>query len=355
MAVGAYNSSNIALASKATARPLYQPPLNTSMPSTRSSKAIPLDIEDVSGTGRLAGITWEQATELPAAVRERMPSPAMAIPLLLRYSFPAIIKSDTVLPSAVSCIESSAPKWNVETLLESTIPPVSWRAELDTSLRLLWEGSEGAESIAHPTDTALTLPIWILPFWDRMVKAMEEQVRWRRAIKWVVAREDCPQRAAVLDVIGRTPWGLTMESISTVDPDRLAGAVATLLSLDWVSESHMQVVSDWLNAVGHKEWFAPGFLLSDVLWKSSALPDEDVKENPYLLRMLATITSRGASNILMPVHVNGNHWIVVHVNLNERTFSFGVYFCLATVDCSSLFGPANAHQVIPLVHVRRTN
>ena len=332
MAVGAYNFSDIAPASNATTHAIQQtrnPSINTSMPSTRSSKAIPLDIEDVPGTGRLAGITWKQATEIPAAVRERMPSSAMAIPLLIGYALPAVHTSATILPSAISCIRDSAPKWNVDALLEAAIPTVSWRTELDDSLRLLWEGGETVESISHPTNKTLVLPIWVVSFWDGMVRVMDEQTRWRKALRWVVAQEDSPQRAAALDLIGRTPWGLTMESIPTVDSDRLVGAVADLLSLEWISGTHMQVIPAWLNALGSKEWFAGSLLLSDLLWKVPAIPDDEVRENPYLRGILETVASRGASNILMPAHVNGNHWIVVHVDLGKRTFAFGVYLHLA--------------------------
>ena len=310
------------------------------MTTQKTTSHIRLDVDDIAGVGEMSGKTWATATAIPVEVIERIPNAAMAVPLLLTQALPIILDPSTILPPAVTCVVSSQPIWNVESLMESPIPPSRWRSDAENSAREFWvERKEEVGAFQHPTNTVQLFPLWVMEFWGMMVRVVTEQTRWRNALEWIQNREDCPQRSEVLNLIGRVPWGLNLWTIQGfVDPDRFIGRMADLLSFKWVDETHMAAVAAYLNVTGSANWWAGDAELSNLLKLLQAVPDNEVEVDSFLPQIRAAVTKRGATNIIMPVHVNENHWIVAHVNLTNRRLSCGAFFNALTTHHSPSFG-----------------
>jgi hypothetical protein len=294
-----------------------------------SSKMINLTLESETGTGRLSETSWVQAAEVPAEVNQRMPDPAMAVPLLLERPFPTVQNVHTPLPQAGTCITSSEPIWTVDSLFNLAIPPCSWRTDLEIEIRNRWSNRQGVESIQHPTNTTQLLPIWALEFWTTMEQAITQQRQWRNALEWVLKQEECPQRLATIALIGRTPWGMRLGEMNVSKPSAFVGDIADLLSLDWIRETHLDCFAVVLNSIGTQEWWACGTSLPDLLIRSPKRLDTEFRAETILAQTLSDMDKRGANHLLMPVHMDGNHWIVVNVDIRQGTLSWGACFASA--------------------------
>jgi hypothetical protein len=294
-----------------------------------TSQTIDLGLDSQTGTGRLSETSWDQAFEVPDEVRQRMPDPAMAVPLLLERPLPTLHTDSTPLPAAITCVIDSAPDWIIDTLLTSAVPPTTWRMNVEVEVRNRWSARTSVESIQHPTNTTQLLPLWALRFWTMMEQAIVEQKRWKKALEWVLKQEECSQRVASIALLGRIPWGLRLGDINVSNPDAFVGEVSDLLSFNWVRETHLDCFAVVLNSTKSPEWWATGTTLPDFLIRNPKRTEAEFSTEPILVQVRKDMAVCRASHLLMPVHVDNNHWIVVHVDTRQGTLAWGA--CLVSI------------------------
>lgn len=290
-----------------------------------SSDPIRLCVDASTGTGIVASITtFEQATEIPADVKKYMPAQSMAISDFVNTTIPPSMDPETVIPVFKIVATTAKPSWSMEQLQSSQTPPQRWVSDLIIKLRLSWATNTGLASVAHPLIPELRLPLWIGAYWDGLITTGREQARWKSALAWLMSCPETPARICVTDLLARTPWGLTLWPMKTADPDTYAGRLALLLSEDWVDETQLDLVAIVLNACSQRKWWASNCYVAARL-QAISKPNKDVfMDDPTLLDVNEQVASRAATSILLPVNLNSNHWIVVHVDLAERTITYGM-------------------------------
>lgn len=292
-----------------------------------SSATIHVDIGQDHGTGSQSHTTYKAATTIPLEVQQFMPNKSLAIPLLLTYSFPlVIVANEEGLPSPSTCLSNLEPLWDIGTLSLASIPPRKWVYNIGIELSGRWVSGNAVVSIQHPANPGLRLPIWGAMYWDKMTSALREQGKWKKALEWVLKQRDCAEKAAVLDTIGSTPWGLKTGS---VDPSSVfIGTISDLLSNGWLRETHLDIMVAIFNASCPSGWYAAASYLATTL-QSPAIrtpaqgSDEVVKADEYLNRLLAEMTARSATHLVFPVNLNDNHWVVMHVDITKGKYMYG--------------------------------
>ena len=297
-----------------------------------SNQPIPVDIENITGTGRLSGITFKEATQIPEPFRQLIPARAEAIPLFLRRSLPSVLGPEEVdlLLQAKDCVVDSDPSWTEADFLGGPIPPTPWLGLLHCEVSKRWGAHQPVGSIQHPSIPALRLPVWVISYWETMQQAIREWERWETAVKWVLQREESSHRAEVLEVIGCMPWGLELEPASVnEDPDRLAGNIADLLSWGWVRGTHLDIASELFNAACTTGWFAGDSYLAIHLISIKDLPDEEILKDKTLLTVMELVKYHNARRIVFPVNVNNTHWFVAHIDLDKKRYSHGACYILS--------------------------
>ena len=288
-----------------------------------SNKTIHVDIDHDRGVGSLSKTTLKQASKIPIDVRQYMPDPSLSVPLLLAYSFPPVFDSkDQSLRLASDCITDLEASWNIGTLLMASLPHSEWVSDVGIELGKRWGSREAVLSVQHPEISDLRLPIWGVAYWEGMTSALKERRRWKSALDWVLVREDCPERVAVLDTIGSTPWGFKMK---TIDSDALIGSISDLLSNGWLRETHMNAMAAVLNNACVSDWYASGPFFAETIKETLQSSDEQIKTNEVLNQVLNGVAAAKATHIVFTVNLNQSHWIAVHIDIMKGKYSYGAF------------------------------
>jgi hypothetical protein len=288
-----------------------------------SNQVIHADIGQDRGVGSLSKITFDQASEIPLDVKQYMPNPSLSIPLLLTYSFPLVFDlNDRGLRSASDCLTDLEPSWNIGTLLMALIPHRKWVSDIGIELGKRWGSQKAVLSVQHPGIPDLRLPVWGVAYWEGMTSALKERRRWKSALDWVLKREDCPERVAVLDTIGSTPWGFKM---TTIDSDALIGSISDLLSNGWLRETHMRNMAAVFNKACTSGWYASGPILAETIKETLQSGDEQIKANEVLNKVLDGVATAKATHIVFTVNLNKNHWIAAHIDITKAKYTYGAF------------------------------
>ena len=179
-------------------------------------------------------------------------------------------------------------------------------------------------SIQHPTNTSQLLPIWIVEYWAWFYRVLFAREQWKRAVDWVLMKDASPGRTKVLDLIGRTNWGLDLWALDKAQLGMQIGEIGQLLSFEWLREVHMDTTAAYLNAVANRGWWAGNIALTECLREFTTLTDGNRKASSALRDAQHEINVRKAKHILLPVNLYNSHWVVVRVDIKERRVTYGV-------------------------------
>ena len=291
-----------------------------------ANNVINMEIDAVLGTGRLSGVTFKEAMEIPDAVCQLIPAREAAIPLLLEHDLPPELDASEVdLVMGRDCFIDSDPSWSVTDLASSPIPPFSWAGLFGTELRSRWGTGKLVGSIQHPSNPTLLFPVWVGTYWDKVLFARREKGRWERALKWLQEQEVGALREGVIDIIGRIPWGLELRSEGHPDPDRLVGNVATLLSWGWVRETHLELAAEMFNNACTSNWLAADPYLARRVVAAAESSQEEIRNDTTLATIVNLVEHHRARNLIFPVNMANVHWIVFSVDLVKYQITHGAY------------------------------
>lgn len=282
-----------------------------------------LTIDNTFGTGDYSQVNFRDATRIPQDVRNHMPDFAMAIPLLLTHTFPTAMEDSVTLPDPIACLTGAHVSDTINGIFAAPIPPRTWCFGLDAAIRDLWGKQQGVNSIQHPTSQDLYLPVWAFEFWEEMLQAIEQQRVWKTALTWVMRWQDGPERARVVELFGQIPWGMGLGMSMIIDSDPFIGNISDLLSFTWLRETHMDVAASVFNATGPRNWWVCNSAFADCLqtiWKDGP---GTMAKHPMLMAVMDDIARRNATHMMLPVHINGNHWVLVQVDLKGHVYAYG--------------------------------
>lgn len=74
----------------------------------------------------------------------------------------------------------------------------------------------------------------------------------------------------------------------------------------------------YLNAVKPSEWWVGDVPLSTCLQSLSKCTKAEINVKPELKRAMENMSAHEAKHIVLPLNVDGNHWIMVHVDLTNQ-------------------------------------
>ena len=286
---------------------------------------IEVDIDETLGVGQLSNTTFAQATRIPAEIGETMISKTASIPYLLEQSFQLYIKTPlNILRLTADCLDTLEPSWSTHALETLPIPPKQWLADLEIELRQVWAAGDHVESIIYPECVTIRFPLWIVNYWFAIADGAGSQQVWKAAVTWVIAQDPSPQRTAVIDILETLPWGESMSILPDSDAGSSVSILAEMLSeSSWLVERHLNAMAVHLNTEGPTDWYTGPVDLSIHLTSASRLDEDEIRDEGNLEFFARQVDTRKSKHIVFPANTNGNHWIVVYVNLEKKQYTFG--------------------------------
>ena len=146
---------------------------------------------------------------------------------------------------------------------------------------------------------------------------------WEAAATWLSSEaahgEDV---SGAEELIRHVPWGTKLWMLT--ESDMLIGLLAELLSAKWLQERHLDLFSIYLTGCvgeGANEWFVGGIYVTEMLKHFN--PKEPLPEITALAELNRHLVQGKYQKVLLPANINGNHWILILVNLNKQTIVYG--------------------------------
>lgn len=263
-------------------------------------------------------------TPSPSVIRkqilELVPSPDVLVPDLLTSRLPPLIKETTIDPAAaVSCISLNSPGVELDALLDLPMPPRKWVNELRDALVDL-ASQEEYKSIKHPTGQDVYLPLSAVDLWESLAVAVEQREAWSVAMQSLERWRSVPGAATALKMIGTIQWGRSVSGLRGSDARSRIGLLAGFLSLQWLSERHLDLLGLCLNAPPD---VVVEVSLATVVKALEGRSTEQVLAVPELAQLQRQVEAGQCDRIFFPSNINNIHWVAYCVNTRTRTISYG--------------------------------
>lgn len=263
----------------------------------------------------------QSSSEIDEWIRTVIPPMDLLIPDLLTFRLPSLIK-ETSLSSAdaVASLSLESPTVELDALLDIPMPPRKWVSEVS---EVLGDHADTVKvnSIQHPTEDSTYLPLSAVRLWDALAGAVEQREAWSVAMQSLERWEDDPNAAAARTLIATVQWGRPTSGLRGSDARSPIGILATLLSNQWLSERHLDIIGRCLNAPPDIVVEAS---LATTVKALEGKSSEDITAVPELERLRKEVDEGRCNRIFFPTNINNTHWIVFCVNIKTRTIAYGV-------------------------------
>lgn len=139
------------------------------------------------------------------------------------------------------------------------------------------------------------------------------------------------------ELMRRTPWGKRIWALMGADSSSFVGVLAGLLSVDWLSERHLDTLASYLNfrasryGRGAAECWIGDVYFSICLKGVYRETKTSISNNVDLGKYRDTIVAHCYKRLFFPANLNGNHWITFGVDLTKKEFCYGTS-CLPNAD-----------------------
>ncbi|CAA7268961.1 unnamed protein product [Cyclocybe aegerita] len=223
---------------------------------------------------------------------------------------------------------------DVLALIRVMVPPKRIVAELLKEAKQKW--LDGHSSLSVPGE-ALLIPLWVLSFWTHtLFDILPVHRDWQISLEWLRCDEFKLFQGQVQDAIhalSALPWSgyLSPMSSGTSSMSLLKSTLSLFLSRKWLSDENTDQMTHLLQkgVEGSKSHSNVIFLsnqmgctiidlyLNEKSGKSKYNPDG----GEHFQRFGARLS--GSSRIAGIIHVNGNHWVAVIVDVGEEKFWYG--------------------------------
>ncbi|KAF7967018.1 hypothetical protein HWV62_36215, partial [Athelia sp. TMB] len=275
-----------------------------------------------------------KAFAIPPQERSRFPARNIRVADFLKTAIPPR-DSAFITTKAQSWFKDDLPSGNLDFLVDRKIPDKAFLQKLDRVACQAW--LDGAQSLADPryNDGVNRMPLWVLSYWKEMRELADAKVSWARCKRWLsVASDTTSQSEAVseafADVAAFLPGLGWNTPVHGLDNQQTTLEFTKLLGDDWLSTALLQMMIDHLSArVKADPKLASSIIIAGPSL-AEAMESADVrgleysrKSTPLLSRYEHHIKSKNLNHLYFPAHVNGNHWIAVHVDFEQREFCYG--------------------------------
>ena len=295
------------------------------------SSQVPIDVdpEAPSGLERLVAAALLQITDVPEDVSSWLPAETVPVSVLLKSNVPGRLSDTSIIKTARLCFSPLDPRWTVDELFATLLPPRAWLNVLENDLSDMW--GSGMSSIVPPlsSNPNLRLPLWIVTFWNMAVEVAEQRDKWRAAEEWLLGRTQDSSIREARKLLEKIPWGLKLWSLVSHDKETRVGHLAGLLSDEWLSERHIDTISSYLNFRAQKgpesrpTSLVAGLDLQIYLSASARATAEMIRGHEGLRAYARQISDHCYSRVFIPANVGGNHWLVFSVDFEENKIEYG--------------------------------
>ena len=139
------------------------------------------------------------------------------------------------------------------------------------------------------------------------------------------------------ELMARIPWGTQLPMLK--ESSTLIGLLADLLSIDWLRERHLDLFGIYLthcaSVEAARQWLIGGVYITEML--KHIVPDEPLCEDRSLAKFTRQVVEGQYRWVLLPANINGNHWILVQINIDQGSFGFGAsHILLSIIICTQL-------------------
>ena len=277
---------------------------------------------------------FDALTQIPHDIGPVVPGSTVSILSLLEYDLPEMLTTSAdSLPDVSSCIMYDECCWS-NAQLTSPVPPRAWVGNLELELKQCLNSGQNPLSLRHPTIDSLLLPLWGVGLWSNLVHAIEQRDKWERSDEWLDERvKEGVEVDEVRALMGRVSWRMRVRAIHEASP---IGLLSDLLSTRWIRERHLDIFARYLTSraavSGARIWFGGAVTAAELTWAPED-PKKPVESPVGLRRILVAVSKGGFDRLLLPGHVDGNHWITLSVDLWNRRVSVGTSFSFAVGEC----------------------
>ena len=278
-----------------------------------------------------------QAFSVPSAVIERhIPTDEMPPIELLKGTYPTQ-RSAYNTYKVEAWFSRDQPDGSFTTYLSRQIPNSDVLKKLYNYRGQAW--LNGNQSIVDPSynNGKDHLPLWILKFWKAMLEVSKGYTMWQKAERCIAAQPE--ETVRELDEEVFRAFGGAREMLSSIGwRSSVPGSsglttleFAKLLKGDWISDRIVQQMATELSRrlrllKPDSKILIAGPKLAESL-KSAAHQKVKYSQRttPLLSRYEAHRNSKKMDELYFPAHVDGNHWISLHVDFRNRTYSYGEF------------------------------
>ena len=314
--------------------PADVPPSGTGEQQPPNQQEVAADPRAISVDGKTQD-SYEKVTTIPPEIYALFPFPEDSVESLISPQSPFKPRpiGGKVLPLARSCIVDDGVQWNKDELLTAPIPPHKWLGDLEHELKGQLSAGRYPTAVQHPTIPTLRLPLWIANLWFTIrVTAAQKRV-WTEAMAWLASGEvqgEEVDRAS--ELIKDLTWGTTVWPLP--EPITHIGLLAELLSTRWLRERHLDLWGLYLTHRAGEDantYYIGGVHIAEFL-KGLPKAKKEGKvwaESGSVFDTLARVIREGYTTILLPAHINGNHWVLFRIDLEKKTFAYGTIYLLS--------------------------
>ena len=270
---------------------------------------------------------------IPKEVEALLPPLTEHIPSLLRYNLPELVGlASERVPPAKTCISDEDVCWSLEALGTAPTPSAKWLGDLGVLVDRRVREGQVKFSLRHPTVPDLRLPPWGMAFWRYALEARTEMDRWADAQKWM--RDEAAKGTeftGVQELIARTPWSMRVWAIDA--GTSTISLLSVFLSTKWLAERHFDLFATYFTTlIGERadEWWIGGTYLAALLKELPKNAKRSAQNRGGLFDFQVIVTKKAYKHLLFPANLNGNHWIAVSVDVEQKVFRFGMSFCIPT-------------------------
>jgi hypothetical protein len=276
--------------------------------------------------------TYDEATCLPDSIAAILPSPTMPVSDLLTLgTLPPLhdASADTLLP-VEDCVLEVEACWTEEQVLGSPVPPGGWLHDVELEISRRLRSGMSVTSLRHPTVLTLYLPPWAINAWVTLRDAVNEREKWVKAVGWLRAQvaADGMDVGGVMGLLERLPWTTKLWILPEAASSPV-GLLTELLSTQWLRERHIDAFTACLRShvtVCGGEWWI-GWVHDSIEVRSikvKGTPKRSAGGPSDLIKRYRSILCKGGyKHLLLPMNVNGNHWILFYIDVGRREYMYG--------------------------------
>ncbi|THH14689.1 hypothetical protein EUX98_g9579 [Antrodiella citrinella] len=247
------------------------------------------------------------------------------------------------------------------------VPPLGFLETLKAGFGQAW--FDGSQSIVDPRFNGSTslerLPLWVLQFWLDIGHVRESKGEWRTGLMWLTNLLGCPHIANVDDAVQWAAtsadqgvpfsgelihaiqtfkmigWNIRIQGAGPMQIEHLQSPrLAQLLGDNWIGALAMEaVLGGLLGRLERSPSHAKSVMIGTVgLFDAITLSaKQDYGKNTNLPKLMSEYETRIKSSaaiaqMLMPVFVNGNHWIACKIDFKSSTIAYGKHKSLSSLS-----------------------